>query len=355
MTEDLLNRIGVRHPIFQAPMAGTATPAMAAAVILAGGMGGLGIGAATPEAARAMIRDTRAVTSGPLNVNVFCHVPAGADAMIEQAWVAAMAPLFQGFGAVPPEALTEVYRSFLVDDAMMAMLLEERPTVVSFHFGLPDARRIEALKAAGITLFSSATSLEEARVAEAAGIDAVVAQGVEAGGHRGIFDPDGPDDALGTLALTQILSANLSIPVIAAGGIMTGGAIAAALSAGAVAAQMGTAFIGCDESAADDAYRAALAGPGAYHTRLTDAISGRPARCLQNHFTDWAEARGDLRVPAYPIAYDAGKALNAAAKAAGDGRFGAQWAGQGAPLSRPMPVADLMALLLAELEGARAD
>jgi len=353
--QDICRRIGIDWPIFQAPMAGVSTPAMAAAVSEAGGLGALGLGASTPEAARDAIRATAALTARPFNVNLFCHAPARADAGIEADWLAALAPLFARFGAEPPATLSEIYRSFLVDDAMLAVLLEERPAVVSFHFGLPDRRRIEALKAAGILLMASATSLAEARVIEAAGVDVVVAQGYEAGGHRGVFDPAMHDDRLGTLALTQILAANLFIPVVAAGGIMTGGGIVAALAAGAAAAQLGTAFIGCPESAADAAYRAALAGEGAAHTRMTTAISGRPARCLQNPFTDWAEAHADLRPPAYPIAYDAGKALNAAAKGAGETGFGAQWAGQGAPLSRTLPAAGLMAALIAEMQKARGE
>lgn len=349
----LTERIGLRWPILQAPMAGVSTPAMAAAVTEAGGLGALGVGAASPEQARAMIRETRAATAGPFNVNVFCHAPAQADAGHAADWLAALAPLFAGFGAQPPEALSEIYRSFLVDDAMLTMLLEERPAVVSFHFGLPDARRIAALRDAGIALLASATDPAEARAAAAAGVDAVVAQGFEAGGHRGIFDPAAHDDRLGMLALTQILARDLAVPVIAAGGIMTGGGIAAALAAGAAAAQLGTAFIGCDESAADAAYRAALMGAAAAHTRMTAAISGRPARCLANRFTDWAETHPQAQPPAYPIAYDAGKALNAAAKAAGEAGFGTQWAGQGAPLARAMPAADLVALLAAEMERAR--
>lgn len=352
---DLCKRIGIDWPIFQAPMAGVSTPAMAAAVCRAGGLGALGLGAATPEAARQAIRATRAATDRPFNVNLFCHSPARADAGTEARWLAALAPLFARFGAEPPVELSEIYRSFLVDDAMLAVLLEERPAVVSFHFGLPDRRRIAALKAAGILLMASATSLAEARQVEAAGIDVVVAQGYEAGGHRGIFDPEGSDDRLGTLALTQILAASLFVPVVAAGGIMTGGGIAAVLAAGASAAQLGTAFIGCPESAADAAYRAALSSESATHTRMVAAISGRPARCLQNRFTDWAQAHADLVPPAYPIAYDAGKALNAAAKAEGETGFGAQWAGQGAPLARELPAADLVAQLVAEMQKARGE
>lgn len=353
--QDLCKRIGIDWPIFQAPMAGVSTPAMAAAVCKAGGLGALGLGASTPEAARDAIRATSAATRRPFNVNLFCHAPARADAAVEAGWLAALAPLFRRYGAEPPAELSEIYRSFLVDDAMLAVLLEERPAVVSFHFGLPDRRRIEALKAAGILLMASATSLTEARRVEAAGIDVVVAQGYEAGGHRGIFDPDSHDDRLGTLALTQILTATLFVPVVAAGGIMTGGGIAAALAAGAAAAQLGTAFIGCPESAADAAYRTALAGEAAAHTRMTAAISGRPARCLQNLFTNWGETHPGLTPPAYPTAYDAGKALNAVAKAMGETGFGAQWAGQGAPLSRALPVADLMDVLIAEMQKARGE
>lgn len=232
---------------------------------------------------------------------------------------------------------------------MLAMFLEERPKVVSFHFGLPSAERVAALRAAGIVLLATATSLAEVRIIGAAGIDAVVAQGYEAGGHRGAFDPDAPDDQLGMMALTRILVRNLDIPVIAAGGIMDGAGIAAALSLGASAAQLGTAFIGCPESQADEGYRAALRGDAARHTTMTRAISGRPARSLANRFTELGHVIAATEIPAYPIAYDAGKALNAAAKANGEFGFGAQWAGQGAPLARALPAATVLAELVSEL------
>ena len=174
-----------------------------------------------------------------------------------------------------------------------------------------------------------------------------MAQGYEAGGHRGMFDPSAPDDRLGTFALTRLLATTSTLPVIAAGGIMDGAGIRAALNLGAIAAQLGTAFVACPESSADAAYRAALSSDAAHHTTMTTAISGRPARGLANRFTAWG-ADTTAQAPDYPIAYDAGKALNAAAKAAGETGFGAQWAGQGAPLHRPMPAADLLALLHAE-------
>src|SRR5208337_4455913 len=237
----------------------------------------------------------------------------------------------------------------------LAVLLAERPPIVSFHFGVPSRDRIEALRAAGIVLLATATNLEEGKVIAAAGIDAVVAQGYEAGGHRGVFDPDGADDQLGTVALTRLLVSKLAIPVIAAGGIMDGAGVAASLTLGAAAAQLGTAFIACPESSADAGYRAALLGPPAESTVMTSAISGRPARCLANRFTSLGAGVEPGAVPDYPIAYDAGKALHAAAKAAGEFGYGAQWAGQGAPLARAAPVADLVARLRSEMEKALSD
>lgn len=348
----LLRRIGIDLPIIQAPMAGVSTPQMAAAVSSAGGLGSIGIGAADPETARGTIRAVRALTDRPFNVNVFCHAPAVPDPEREAAWVARLAPEFAKYGATPPVRLREIYTSFVTDTAAQAVLLDERPAVVSFHLGVPGADVIAALRRAGIVLLASATSPSEGKTLADAGIDAVVAQGYEAGGHRGVFDPAAPDDRLGTLALTRLLVSGLRVPVIAAGGIMDGAGIAAALALGAAAAQLGTAFVACPESSADAGYRAALLGPAASHTVMTAAISGRPARCLANRFTALGEDIG-AAAPDYPIAYDAGKALHAAAKARGEFGYGAQWAGQGAPLARVLPAAELVARLRDEFEQAR--
>ena len=168
---------------------------------------------------------------------------------------------------------------------MLAALLADKPKVVSFHFGAPPPDRVRALRDAGIVLLGSATSVDEARMLVAAGVHAIVAQGYEAGGHRGVFDPDAPDDRLDTMALTRLLACQLDVPVIAAGGIMDGAGVSAALRLGASAVQLGTAFIACPESLADAGYRAALASEAANHTVMTRAISGRPARCLANRFT----------------------------------------------------------------------
>jgi nitronate monooxygenase len=342
---DLIARLGLQYPIIQAPMAGTSTPALAAAVSNAGGLGSLGLGSVDAVKGRAMIEATAGLTNRAFNINLFCHRPPVPDPTRDARWIEVLRPEFAKFGVHPPTALREIYQSFVIDQAMFQMLLETRPKVVSFHFGLPPAATIKALKDAGIILFASATNLAEARAIQDIGIDAVVAQGYEAGGHRGIFDPDAPDTQLSMLALTELLVDRLHVPVIAAGGIMNGAGIAAALRLGAAAAQLGTAFIGCPESDADQGYRAALKSDAAQHTVMTKAISGRPARCLANRFA----AIDSSAITDYPMAYDAGKALNAAAKAKGEYGYGAQWAGQGAPLARFMPAAELVATLVREM------
>lgn len=340
-------------PIVQAPMAGTSTPGLAAAVCNAGGLGSVAVGAVGPAEAERMIGAVRLATDRPFNVNVFCHRPARRSPVVEAGWVARMAEPFRRFGAEPPASLAEVYASFVGDDAMLAVLVRNRPAVVSFHFGLPPAGSVAALRSAGAILVATVTSLAEAGAAAAAGVDAVVAQGYEAGGHRGVFDPDAADDQLGTLASVRLLVSRQRLPVIAAGGIMDGAGVAAVTAAGAVAAQLGTAFVACPESSAGAGHRAALSSEAAFHTEMTRVISGRPARCLANEFTRWGRGVADVDVPAYPVAYAAGKALHAAAAAAGELGFGAHWAGQGAPLSRAMPAAALVATLADEFNAAR--
>ncbi|MBN9166147.1 MAG: 2-nitropropane dioxygenase [Myxococcales bacterium 68-20] len=345
----LLQTIGIRVPILQAPMAGVSTPALAAAVSNAGGLGALGVGAMNAQAARRAIRETRALTSNPFNVNVFCHAPAKANLSVERAWLDWLAPEFEKFGAVPPQSLSEIYTSFAVDREMKQVLLEERPHVVSFHFGLPPDDVVAELKRAGISILATATNCDEAVQIEAAGVDAIVAQGIEAGGHRGVFDPEAADDRLGTFALTRLLVRNCSLPVIAAGGIMDGDGIAAALALGAQAAQLGTAFVACPETSIDEGYRRALLSDAARRTAFTAGISGRIARSIENRFTALANAPDAPATPDYPRAYDAGKALHAAAKARGEFGYGAQWAGQAAALARAVPAAELFAELEREM------
>lgn len=347
-----LNQLGIGLPIIQAPMAGVSTPELAAAVSNAGALGSIAVGATDATGARTLIARVRAATDRPFNVNVFVHSPPRPDPQREATWLASLALHFQAFGIAPPLTLRTIYTGFNQDDAMLATLVDLAPAVISFHFGLPEPHRIAALKATGAVLLASVTSLPEALAAKHAGIDAVVAQGVEAGGHRGVFDPAAPDEGMTTFVLTRLLVQELGLPVVAAGGIMDGAGIAAVLRLGAVAAQLGTAFIACPESSASAAYRAALLDRQAVHTIMTTAISGRPARCLMNRFTDLGTALADVPRPDYPIAYDAGKALHAAASAQGEYGYGAHWAGQGAPLARAMPARQLIELLVKELQTA---
>jgi nitronate monooxygenase len=338
---------GITLPIVQAPMAGVSTPQLAAAVSNAGGLGSIAIGAASVSAARRMIQETRQRTSHPFNVNVFCHPLAKRDAAVETAWLDHLAPLFKEFDSVPPTELQEIYTSFNHDEDMFRMLLDTRPPVVSFHFGLPPPHHLEDLRSAGIRTMATATNLDEGKIIEQAGIDIIVAQGIEAGGHRGNFLDTDP--GLTTSVLVSILTRHLHIPVIAAGGIMDGRAITAALDLGAAGVQMGTAFILCPESAADEAYRVAMQGSRAYDTRVTSAISGRPARGLVNRLTVVGMTPGCPSPPSYPVAYDAAKSLHAAASVKGNNEFATQWAGQGAPLARARPAADLVKELVAEM------
>jgi nitronate monooxygenase len=346
----LLRLLGIEKPIIQAPMAGVSTPALAAAVSNAGGLGSLGVGAMNAQGARKIIQQTRELTAKPFNINVFCHAPATKNEAAEQQWLAWLAPRFQEHGATLPASLSAIYTSFLADPAMLEVFLEEKPAIVSFHFGLPSSDVIGELKKAGIKLLASATNLQEASQVAAAGVDAIVAQGIEAGGHRGVFDPDAPDDRLGIFALTRLLVKEFHLPVIAAGGIMDGAGIAAALALGAQAAQLGTAFVACPETSIDDGYRRALLGESARRTTFTAAISGRIARSLVNRFTELGDHPDSPMTPGYPMTYDAGKALHAAAKAKGEFGYGAQWAGQAAGLARSLPAAELFAQLENELK-----
>ena len=347
-----MTRLGLQHPIIQAPMAGISTPQLAAAVSNAGALGSVGIGAYGVEQARQHIAQAQELTPRAFNVNLFCHEASVADAAREAQWLQYLAPEFERFGAQPPTGLRCIYETAVGNTALQSMVLQQRPAVVSFHFGLPEQSFIDALRAAGITTLACATTLDEARQIEQAGVDVIVAQGMEAGGHRGAFIAD-EDRLMGTLALTSILARECRLPVVAAGGIMDGAGIAAALQLGACAAQMGTAFILCPESAASAAYRAELQSDHAHHTAITAAISGRPARGMFNRLHQLGRDYG-AALPAYPMVYDAGKALHQAASAQSSSDYAAHWAGQGAPLARAFPAAELVQVLAVELAQSHA-
>lgn len=344
----LTSMLGIRHPIIQAPMAGVSTPKLAAAVSDAGALGSIAVGTGDALQARAAIQEVRKLTSKPFSVNLFTHRPAQAFPEREACWLEHLRPSFEALGASPPASLREIFTSFVADSAMLDVLLTEVPPMVSVHFGLPEPAWIAALHDAGCVLMATATSLAEALAIEAAGIDLVVAQGYEAGGHRGIFDQD-VDPAIGTLALTRLLTARLRIPVVAAGGIMDGQGIAAVRCLGAAGAQLGTAFILCPESSATAHHRQLLRQPEGQRTAVTAAISGRPARGLVNRYFHDIGAAGHPPIPDYPLAYDAAICLHAAAAARGLQDYSVNLAGQGFALAREMPAGRLVETLVAEM------
>lgn len=334
-------------------MAGTATPELAAAVSNAGGIGSLGIGFSSPGKAREMIEQTRSLTDRPFNVNVFCHQSAPRDHHREQEWLNHLSPLFARYGAEAPRGIDEVGQSFRDGDDILQVLLATKPSIVSLHFGLPLPEQLDALRDAGTTILATATNLEDAQVLVSAGVDAVVAQGIEAGGHRGLFDLARDDQRLPTAVLVRLLTQKLSVPVIAAGGIMDGLGVRAMLDIGAVAVQMGTAFILCPESAANEGYRQALKSDRTQRTRLTKVLTGRPARGLVNPYIEHCEQPGSPQPPAYPLATDPTRKLAALAEAEGNFDITPHWAGQGAPLARELPASDLVALLVEEMNSGR--
>ncbi|TSH79089.1 nitronate monooxygenase family protein [Pantoea sp. paga] len=352
MKNMLCQTLDLKYPIIQAPMAGVSTPEMAAAVSNAGVLGSISVGASTPEQAEVMIKKTLSLTTGPFNVNVFCHAPVVRSPELERTWIERFREIFDRYDAEMPAELSEIYQSFHNNEKMMDVLLTAAPAAVSFHFGLPSAAFLQRMKSRGIITLASATSVREALEIEAAGINFIVAQGIEAGGHRGIFSTDCEDHQLSTFTLVQAIRKVTQLPVISAGGIMDGAGIGAMLRLGAAGVQMGTAFILCPESAANAAYREVLKSEKAASTVMTSAISGRPARCITNDFCHLAREFMQDCIPPYPLTYALGKALAAAAAAKGAHGFGAQWAGQGATLAREMPAAELVRRLVAEWQAS---
>lgn len=352
MTTALCQLLKLQYPLIQAPMAGVATPQLAAAVSNAGALGSISVGAVTPQQAAEMIAHTQALTRGPINVNVFCHAPARRDAAREAAWISRFSPQFAQYQTALPPALTEIYQSFLHNEAMLTVLEQARPAAVSFHFGIPDATAIARLKQRDIVTLATATSPQEARAIARSGIDIIVAQGYEAGGHRGHFDPGAPDQQLSTVALVQAIIQQTALPVVAAGGVMDGAGIATMMKLGASGVQLGTAFVLCPESAVSAAYRRALLAAGARGTVMTASISGRQARCVRNAFCELCHDVTPEEIPDYPLTYALGKALAAAAAAHGEDGFGAQWAGQGVARVRALPAAQLVETLVAEWQQA---
>jgi nitronate monooxygenase len=347
--DGLAKLLGIDHPIVQAPMASVATPALAAAVSEAGGLGSLGCALQSAAELRATIDAVKALTRRPVNYNFFAHPEPVVDPP-GPGMRARLAAYHRelGLGDLPEPRVA--FPTFGED--RLAVLLEARPAVVSFHFGLPPGRAVAALRAAGVAVLASATTVSEARALEARGASAIVAQGWEAGGHRGTFAAPFADGAIGTMALVPQIVDAVAIPVLAAGGIMDGRGIAAAFMLGASGVQMGTAFVGCPEAKVHPAYRAALLEGGA-STRVTRALTGRPARVLENRFVAETEAVEAEAAP-FPVQGALTARLREASAERGDGDFAALYAGQGAGLARARPAGALVAALVEEALGRLA-
>jgi nitronate monooxygenase len=346
----LLDLFRIDYPIIQAPMAGPVLHEMVIAVAEAGGLGSLPTAQLTVDQVRAELATIRQHTRRPINLNFFCHKPAAIDAAREAAWRDRLAPYYRELGVDPAVPVPAVNRAPF-DDALCRVVEDTRPEVVSFHFGLPEAALLARVRATGATIASSATSVDEARWLEARGCDVIIAQGLEAGGHRGNFLADDPvrdcANQAGTMALVPQVVDAVKVPVIAAGGIADARGIVAAFALGAAAVQIGTAYLFCPEARVPPLHRAALRQASDNGTALTNVFTGRPARSLINRAVrELGPFHGDA--PAFPLAGNALAPLKASAEARGSADFGALWSGQAARLGREMPAGELTRTLATE-------
>ncbi|WP_343620928.1 nitronate monooxygenase [Acinetobacter proteolyticus] len=343
----ILELLEIKHPILLAPMAGVSTPELAAEVSNQGAFGSLGLGANTPETAKAQILKTQELTDHAFQVNFFCHQSEALNPETAQQWIDYIRPQFEKFAAQPPTQLNCIYPSFLDNDDFLNVVLETRPKAVSFHFGIPHPHQIQALKDAGIITMVSATNLIEAQAIEAAGIDMIIAQGIEAGGHRGIFNQQF-DAAIKTSDLVSLITQHCKIPVIAAGGIMNGEQARTMLKLGAAGVQLGTAFVQCKSSSANTAYRKALFSQPI--TQISASLSGRPARGLFGAWHTQIDSPSRPKVPAYPYTYDLAKQLMSVAGGHDDFSYAAFWAGSNVAQIRELEAADLVNQLVLEMK-----
>lgn len=331
--------LGIELPLIQAPMAGAQGSALAIAVSNAGGLGSLPCAMLGPDALCAELGRIRAQTDKPYNVNFFCHRPPVPDATREALWRQSLAHYYREFD-VDPATIPAGPGRLPFDTAAADLLAEFKPPVVSFHFGLPDMALLARVRSWGAKVISSATTVDEARWLEANGADVIVAQGLEAGGHRGMFLTDDLTTQMGTLALLPQIVRAVRVPVVAAGGIADAAGVRAALALGAAGVQVGTAYLLCPEASTSTLHRAALQSDVAGHTALTNLYTGRPARGIM---TRLMREQGPLSqlAPAFPLATNAVAPLRAKAEAAGSGDFSPLWAGQNASGCRAVPAAQL--------------
>jgi nitronate monooxygenase len=320
--------LDIELPIIQAPMAGAQSSAMAIAVSNAGGLGSLPCAMLDADGMRKELHTIASQTNKPININFFCHTPPVVDAAREAAWRQKLAPFYAEFDINAATIPSGPGRAAF-NDEMADVLDEFKPKIVSFHFGLPTDYLLDRVKKIGAKILSSATTVDEALWLESQGVDVVIAQGLEAGGHRGIFLSDDLTTQVGTFSLLPQVVRALKIPVIAAGGIADAEGVFAALSMGAVAAQIGTSYLLCPEATISAVHRAALKSEASRHTALTNIFTGRPARGIVNRVM---KALGPINVaaPKFPLATSAIAPLRAKAEAQGSGDFSPLWSGQNA-------------------------
>jgi len=349
----LTERLGLTHPILQAPLAGGGdTPALVAAVGEAGGLGFIGAAYLSPARIVETAADVRARSKRPFGINLFAPSSVPASPRDGTAVLAKVAPFFAELALPPPALPAAPAQTF---DEQLGAALESGASVFSFTFGVLPPDAIAAIKALGMTLMGTATTVEEAVLLERAGVDAVVLQGSEAGGHRGTFATSFEQGMVGTLALVPQAADAVKIPVIASGGIMDGRGIAAALALGAAGVQMGTAFLTSAEAGIPEAYKDAILGAREHQTRITRAFSGRQARGIINRFmTEVDRPETAETILPFPLQNALTRPLRDAAAKQGRAEFLSLWAGQGLRLARRQPAAALVQRLAAETETAIA-
>lgn len=342
----LFAELGLRYPIIQAPMAGVQDSALALAVTRTGALGSLPAAMLSLATLREELIRLAASGEGPFNINFFCHRQEAPDPAAQARWLQRLAPYYDEYGVRDTAGTAAPSRApFNAEHA--AMLAEFKLAVVSFHFGLPEPELLTRVKASGAKVFACATTVAEARWLVDHGADAIIAQGLEAGGHRGHFLEDDLSLQQGTFSLLPQIVEAVRLPVIAAGGIVDGRGIRAALALGASAVQMGTALLCCHEATTSALHRAALHSPAGRHTALTNLFSGRPARGIVNRLM---RELGPLSesVPVFPYASGALAPLRSAAEQRGDAGCSPLWAGQNVSGCRDWPAAELISLWVKE-------
>ncbi len=344
MDRSWLDRLGIELPIVQAPMAGVQDSALAIAVAQAGGLGSLPCALWTPEAARRQVQAVRAAGVQAVNMNFFCHELPATEPRREQAWQQLLQPYYEEMGLSVDEPRTTTLRQPF-NAEMAALVVELRPTVLSFHFGLPRPALLAMVRRSGAQIWASATTVPEALWLAERGVDAVIAQGLEAGGHRGMFLNMDINTQLGTFALLPQVVRAVRLPVIAAGGIADSSGVRAAMNLGATAVQIGSSYLLCPEANTSAVHRAALASPAAYETVLTRLFSGRPARSIVNRLIRELGPMHE-QAPAFPYASIALAPLRAQAEALGRHDFSPLWAGQNVSGCQAIPAASLTRSLM---------